>query len=119
MKKVSYKGLFQIRDNIRGCYCFEDKRLYLSEKDIGKYAVVNLTTKQVYRFTKSAKKAEHLFSLFHEESAKYEFDMDCIKEYKAKLAKGEKLNSIDKKWYNEITDCYFVGDGVELVEITE
>lgn len=119
VKKVSYKGLFQLRENKRGWYDFQDKVIYLTEKHIGKFAVVNLTTKQVYNFSKSLKSAEHLLTTYLEGSYIYEWSMGYKEEYETALAKGEKISSFLKKKYKEAIDCYFTGDGLELVEITE
>ena len=117
IKKVSYEGLYQERYNARGMSVYEDKRLYLSEKHIGKYALVNLTTKVVYCFGKNLKKIENTLNCYKEGNWMYDYNIKFKNDIENRLAKGEKVYSGEKRDYQRMMDCFFAGNGLELVEI--
>lgn len=117
VKKVSYEGLFQERYNARGMSVYEDKRLYLSEKHVGKYALVNLTTGVVYAFSKNLKKMENTLNAYSEGDWLYDYNLKLKNDIEGRLARGEKVYSGEKRDYQKTIDCFFAGNGLELVEI--
>ena len=118
VKKVSYKGLFQYRDNARGGYREDhQKKVYLTDKHIGKYALVNLTTNVVYQYNKS-------YNALAKELKDYQAGgfwynslikkIDEVKENGTQMYNPHYLLRLDRE-----ADFMLEGDGAELVEITE